>query len=141
MGVSSLNYWLLISLILFAVGGIFSSQRQLQMFQQNSYFPSRYIKWIKTASSVKTAYCAMFFIITAALSIVKATKYLPIIAIIELILRIFNYRSNSKKSIKKLVYTARIKRLICTFAIVYIALICNSFIAIRTFFRVFGFVL
>ncbi|MBO5106749.1 MAG: UDP-N-acetylmuramoyl-tripeptide--D-alanyl-D-alanine ligase [Clostridia bacterium] len=121
-----MNYWLLISLILFAVGGIFSSQRQLQMFQQNSYFPSRYIKWIKTASSVKTAYCAMFFIITAALSIVKATKYLPIIAIIELILRIFNYRSNSKKSIKKLVYTARIKRLICTFAIVYIALIVLS---------------
>ena len=121
-----MNYLLFISLVFFAAGGIFSSQRQLQMFQQNSYFPSRYIKWIKTASSIKVAYSAMFFVITATLSIVKATKYLPVIAIIELILRIFNFRNNAKKSIKKLVYTARIKRLIATSSVLFIILIVLS---------------
>lgn len=68
----------------------------------------------------------MFFVITAALSVVKATKYLPIIATIELILRIFNYRSNVKKSIKKLVYTARIKRLVTTNSVLLAILIILS---------------
>ena len=103
-------------------------QRQLQMFQQNSYFPARYIKWLKTTLSIKTVYAAMFFIITAALSIVKATKYLPVIAIIELFVRILNYRSNVKKSIKKLVYTARVKRLIFTAIIIYVLLTVLSFL-------------
>lgn len=118
-----MSYWFIISLILFAIGGIFSSQRQLQMFQQNSYFPSRYIKWIKITLSIKAVYSAMFFIVTSALSVVEAIKYLPIIAISELILRILYCRSNIKKSIKKLVYTARIKRLIATCIILYTILI------------------
>jgi len=121
-----LNYWLLISLIIFSTGGLFSMQRQLQMFQQNSYFPSRYIKWIKSSLSVKTAYSAMFLIITATLSFVKATHYLPIIAVIELLIRLFCYRSNTKNSIKKLVYTARIKRLIITSSVLCVILILLS---------------
>ena len=68
----------------------------------------------------------MFLIITAALAFVKATRYLPIIAIIELVLRIFSYKSNAKKSIKKLVYTARIKRLITTDIVIFIVLILLS---------------
>jgi len=121
-----LNYWLIVSLLIFAVSGLFSSQKQLQMFQQNSYFPSRYIKWIKTTLSLKTVYSAMFFIVTSALAVVKATNFLPFIAIFELVLRIFNYRSNTKKSIKKLVYTARIKRLIATCSVFLILLVVFS---------------
>lgn len=126
MEVYSLNYWLFISFILLATGGIFSSQRQMQMFQQNSYYPSRYIKWIKGSLSVKTVYSAMFFIITATLSVVKAIKYLPLISIIELIIRILNCKTNFKNSIKRLVYTARIKRLIITSCLVYVLLIVLS---------------
>ena len=132
-----MNYWLLISLIMFAIGGIFSSQRQLQMFQQNSYYPSRYIKWIKNSLSIKTVYSAMFLIITAALSVVKATKYLPIIAIIELLIRTFNCKTNFKKSIKKLVYTARIKRLIIACSLLYVILITLSLLNFSTIFSGF----
>lgn len=68
----------------------------------------------------------MFLIITAALAFVKATHYLPILAIIELALRIFSYKANIKKSIKKLVYTARIKRLITTAIIIFVVFIFLS---------------
>lgn len=122
-----MNFWLLVSLITFSVGGIFSLQQKLQMFQQNSYFPERYLKWIKLNISVKTIYSAMFLIITAALSCVKATHFLPVIAIFELILRIFSCRINIKKSIKKLVYTARIKRLIISSCILLALLTALSF--------------
>ena len=43
---------LLISLIIAAVSGVFSLVRQLQMLQQNSYYPSRYFGWIKDGFSV-----------------------------------------------------------------------------------------
>lgn len=121
-----MNFWLLISLILFSLGGVFSVQRQIQMFQQNSYYPSRYIKWVKTSFSAQTVYSAMFLIITATLCFVGATHFLPIIATAELVIRVFKWYNFSKNSIKKLVYTARIKRLIFTICAVYILLIVLS---------------
>lgn len=129
-----MNYWLLFSLILFAVGGVFSLQRQLQMFQQNSYFPSRYYKWLKTTPSVKLAYSAMFLVITASLTIVEATKYLPFIAIVGLIFRVINHKRNVKNSIKKLVYTARVKRLIISATVLYALLIALSIFNVSTIF-------
>lgn len=67
----------------------------------------------------------MFFIITAVLAFVGAVKYLPFLAAAELVFRILNHNSLNKKSIKKLVYTARVKRLIvtaCLFGAMVIAL-------------------
>lgn len=118
-----MNIWLLISLILFSVGGIFSMQRQLQMFQQNSYYVSRYFKWAKSALSVTVAYAAMFFIISAVLAFVGAVTYLPFLAAAELVFRIFKHRSLNKKAIKKLVYTPRVKRLIVTACLVFALII------------------
>lgn len=108
----------LISLILFAAGGIFSMQRQMQMFQQNSYFPSRYFKWLKTSFSFYTVYSAMFCIITVTLAIVDAVHFMPFIAAFELIVRAVRHFTLHKKCIKKLVYTARVKRLIITACVV-----------------------
>lgn len=121
-----MNIWLFISVILFSVGGIFSLQRQLQMFQQNSYYVSRYFKWAKSALSVKVAFAAMFFIITGALSVVGAVKYLPFLAGAELVFRVLKHNSLNKKAIKKLVYTARVKRLIVTATLVFILLVLGS---------------
>lgn len=88
------------------------------MFQQNSYFVSRYFKWARSAVSVNIVFAAMFFIITAILAFVGAVKYLPFLAAAELIFRIIKHNSLNKKSIKKLVYTARVKRLIVTACLV-----------------------
>ncbi len=121
---SFLNFWLLVSLICFGIGGIFTMQRQLQMFQQNSYYSSRYIKWVKSSVGANTVFSLMFFIITAVLAFVNATEiFLPIIAVCELIIRILRQTSLQKKSIKKLVYTARVKRLNFTACLIFIIII------------------
>ena len=65
----------------------------------------------------------MFFIIVSTLCIVNAVKYLPYLAVAELIVRLLSHRANVKKSIQKLVYTARVKRLIATNVILFAVLL------------------
>lgn len=99
------------ALLLVAASGIFSLYKQLQMLQQNSYFPSRYFKWLKdsyaTALSLGAViYCALVFSVLMQKNILAL-----IISIILLIISITECVTTAKKSIKKLVYTARVKRL------------------------------
>ena len=102
------------ALLCIAASGIFSLYRQLQMLQQNSYFPSRYFNWIKSSygtalSVLACVYCGSTF------SILKQKNILAlIIAVIFLVIRIILSVHTSKVSIKKLVFTARIKRLYVT---------------------------
>ncbi len=120
-----MNYFLIFALIAFSVGGVFSALRQLQMFQQNSYYPSRYLKWLKSS---KSPYFYLSLIcLVAALCLDTGTLYLPILATLELVIRIIKSQKDRKKSIKKLVYTSRVKRLIVTLSLFY--LIC-SFVAV-----------
>ena len=64
---------LAVSLILLfsAVGGIFSLIKQLQMLQQNSYFPSRYMKWVLNSYSGELAVNTFVFCVA---SLLFATK-------------------------------------------------------------------
>ncbi len=119
-----MNYYLSIGLLLFALGGVFSAQRQIQMFQQNSYFPSRYFKWLKSSKSSST-YVSILFMV-AALCINSVSFVFVILAVSELIVRIIKQQKNHKHSIKKLVYTARVKRLIVTLSLLYILLLFLS---------------
>ncbi len=112
-----MDYKLTIALFFFAIGGMFSMQRQIQMFQQNSYYPSRYKNWLKTSASAYTLLSAFFTVICLTLIFVGATTFLPWIAIGEAVIRVFRQQIIHKKSIKKLVYTNRVKRLIVTAAI------------------------
>ncbi len=104
-------YIVFVTLLLIASSGIFSLYRQLQMLQQNSYFPSRYFNWIKnsygtTLSILAVAYCG------STIAILKQKNILALaIAVIFLVIRIMRCIHTSKTSIKKLVFTARIKRL------------------------------
>lgn len=116
----------LIALILFGVSALFSLHRQLQMLQQNSYFPSRYYGWIKNSYSVVTALCAILF---CGISLLYTNKhYLPflIISAVILIIRFVIAIKLHKKSIKKLVVTARVKRLFAAAIIPLAALITVS---------------
>lgn len=99
------------AIMLAAVSAVFSLYRQFQMLQQNSYFLSRYFKWINKSYTLELAvsalfYCAFTFLILrgrAALSLA--------LAVLLLLFRIFLNVKTRKKSIKKLVFTARVKRL------------------------------
>ena len=107
-------YILFLTMLFTAASAIFSLYRQFQMLQQNSYFPSRYFNWIKQSYTTELAisaivYCGlMFFILNNKLLLAL------ILSLILLAVRIVLSIAVSKKSIKKLVYTARIKRLFIT---------------------------
>ena len=96
--------------IIAAIIPFFSSYRQLQMLQQNSYFPTRYFKW--AYDSYFTQFTALT-IVFCALSIIIRFNYVIDLIIISLllVLQIADAVLAYKKSIKKLVFTARVKRI------------------------------
>jgi UDP-N-acetylmuramoyl-tripeptide--D-alanyl-D-alanine ligase len=112
-----------------AISGNFATVRQFQMLQQNSYFFIRYFKWYKgnfgATNIVRIIFAVLgvlFFSLkerfindTAAIIILCALLFLPIILAFVSVLK-------NKKSIKKLVVTARVKRMIgtaiCIFAVI-----------------------
>ncbi len=115
-----MNYYLLTSLILVGISSLFSIVRQLQMLQQNSYFPSRYFGWLKENLPLLDIF---LFFISSVLFVFKLFIPQLIFAALVLIVRIPLSIKAQKKSIKKLVFTARIKRLFVTAFILNSALI------------------
>ena len=109
-----MEYITFATLLILTIGAIFSLYRQTQMLQQNSYFPSRYFCWLKDSYTLEFAlsailYCAITFCISNEKGVIGL-----VISILLLITRIFFNIKTHKKSIKKLVFTARIKRLYIT---------------------------
>ena len=115
-----MDYYLLISLVLVAFSSLFTLIRQLQMLQQNSYFPSRYFSWLKDNLPF---YEVLMFLITSILFIFDADVPLVIFCAAVAAIRIPRYLNIHKKSIKKLVFTARVKRLFATAIIIQVILI------------------
>jgi len=115
-----MSYSILISLILAAVSSLFAIIRQFQMLQQNSYFPSRYFGWLKDNLPF---FDVFLFLISSTLF--AFGYYWPQTILIAAVLgiRIPGALSSYKKSIKKLVFTGRIKRLFAAAIIVHSALI------------------
>lgn len=118
-----MNFLILISIILFSVGGMFSVQRQLQMLQQNSYYPSRYFGWVKSTKFGTLKISLVFMLLPLLVSVDFLPYFLPLYSAIELIYRVHKQQKNHKTSIKKLVYTDRVKRLILTMCVLYLLLI------------------
>ncbi|MGN0450947.1 MAG: Mur ligase family protein [Acutalibacteraceae bacterium] len=115
---------LLISLILAALSGLFALVRQYQMLQQNSYFPSRYLPWVKDSYSVPLCIECIAFCLTSLL--MSRRLFIPqlILLIAVFAARVFIALRTQKKSIKKLVFTGRIKRLFAAAAILLAVFIC-----------------
>ncbi len=121
---------LLFYLLILSIGAIFSVQRHIQIFQQNSYYPSRYFKWLKSSFSVYTAISLVFGLILTFLTLIGFEILVIALAGISLVVRILRQQKIHKNSIKKLVYTNRVKRLIITLGIIYLLLsvICSYMI-------------
>lgn len=115
-----MNYYLLITLVLAAVSSLFSLIRQLQMLQQNSYFPTRYFGWLKDNLPF---FDVLLFLISSMLFIFKLYIGQTVFVAAVLALRIPQALNFQKKSIKKLVFTARIKRLFAAAILVQLILI------------------
>ena len=115
-----MNYFLLVSLILSLVGGIFNITRQLQILQQNSYFPSRYTGWLK--SNIPSAQFLAYFVSSVLLCL---ELYIVQIVFTAAFLgfSIYFCIKNQKKSINKLVLTSRVKRQYASVIIILLALL------------------
>ncbi len=101
----------LISLLVMAGSGVAACIRHLQMLQQSSYFPSRYLKWLKNAWSLRTFWSIVAFgLAFLVLFFSYSPVYLAVVAAL-CIVRIPRAKADHKNSIKKLVFTARVKRL------------------------------
>ncbi len=110
-----------------ALLGIFGLTRQFQMLQQNSYFAVRYLRWYKGSFSVGR----LVYIIISLLGAIGAffapsldtVWSIVILAVLLVFLLIVCRRSVSqnKKSIKRLVVTARVKRMWFAAAVIIVA--------------------
>ena len=109
--------------ILLWISAFFSLYKQLQMLQQNSYFPSRYFKWLKENYTLETAFLLIAFCVVASFKDMPLIIPL-IISVFILTIRIILFANCIKKSIKKLVFTKRIKRLYVSAAGIAILLFC-----------------
>lgn len=113
-----------ITCILAAIASIFSLYRQFQMFQQNSYYPSRYGKWLYQNFFTNLLLLTLVFCAMSVLCKFEETGLLIeliVVAIYAVIQILLAFKAH-KKSIKKLAFTARMIRLYIT-AIVILALL------------------
>ena len=104
------------------LGGLFSLTRQAQMLQQNSYYPSRYIKWLKGEKCGLTVFSLLVCLLLVLFLFLKWGIALLILSVISTAFKISRARRLQKKSIKKLVYTARVKRQYATLTVLLIGM-------------------
>ncbi len=103
------------------LGALFSLTAQFQMLQQNSYFYGRYLKWVKSSFNL----CVQFIYSFLILFLLTRHKFLIAVLLSAFLTgyRIMAAISKQKKSIKPLVFTARIKRFYVCAAVVFVLLI------------------
>lgn len=106
-----------------AVAALFALTRQIHMFQQNSYFPSRYMGWLRTAGYKRAA--GVGLLTAAALLLLWLRQPLPFCGVCLLmgLIRIPPALSGQKKAIKRLVFTPRVRRMYVTGAVLLAAIL------------------
>ena len=114
-----MNIYLTFSLIFSAVGALFSATRQFQMFQQNSYYPSRYYKWLCGSYSNGLLGNAFAYLLVAILFFLKLYILQCALSFILMLCFIISAIRTQKKSIKSLVFTDRVKRLYLTAFLIF----------------------
>lgn len=118
-----MNIYLLLTLIFSSVGALFSLTRQFQMFQQNSYYPSRYFGWLKGNFNIGFLQCALLYFL---ISVITFFKLYIVSFAVTLFLLAYNIKTAielQKSSVKGLVFTDRIKRLYITATAIFAILI------------------
>ena len=95
-----------------------SMYRQLQMLQQNSYFASRYIKWVYGSFMLETTFLSFGYCLISIFFLGEKYIFCAAVSLAVFIIRLCLALKTAKKSIKKLVFTGRVKRLLATAVII-----------------------
>lgn len=119
---------LLLGMIYAAVGSVYAIIRHMQMLQQNSYFPSRYFGWLKGAFSPVSVVSAICAVIAFVLYVFNLDIWFMFFTLLVSLVRIYRALRLQEKSIKKLVYTARIKRLLLCIVLLNVVFVLLSLI-------------
>ncbi len=114
-----------IIIALFIPACVMAMTHNMHMFQQNGYKNGEHMAWLK-----KTGKRQWLLFFAGALGLIRmVTRYVDILCIITLILCYYVFRAmNRLNNKKKLVYTARVKRMIATEIIVMAVLVILSII-------------
>ena len=100
--------------VLLAIGGVSTAIPDYHMLQQNSYYASRYAKWL---SGARSRYLVHLFFAAILLTCCRwATPFVAAAAVFALV-QVLRARSWQKRAIKPLVFTARVCRLLATNAL------------------------
>ncbi len=114
----------LIAILCFsAISGIFGITRHFQMFQQNSYYPSRYLKWLKNNYSGGLLANALVYFLVSVLYFFELYIVGAVIALFVMFYNIKTAVDVQKHSVKSLAFTGRVKRLYFTTILIFTALI------------------
>lgn len=120
---------LTIGIIIGIIATALALVRQFQMLQQNSYFAKRYVGWLKSdfspVTSVLKAILAVLAVCGLFLNDTATEGSLLIFAAVALYFGWKGFKANSA-SVKKLVYTARIKRTFAFSLILLLVLGCGA---------------
>ena len=116
-------YITLATLLLLAVGGIFSLYRQLQILQQNSYSISGYCKWVTGSYVTEMALSAISYCLITLCMMKQKEIICLCVASMLFLARLFSNVKTQKNSTQKLLFTARLKRIYITAIIVLGALV------------------
>lgn len=113
-----MNILTLIACVLLAVGGCFAAIGDYHMLQQNSYFISRYRKWL--CGSLKKYVGRLAWVIVLLAASFNAILFLLACAAFAA-WEVYISLAKQKKAIKPLVFTARVKRMMTTNALLLAA--------------------
>lgn len=106
------------------VATLFALTRQLHMLQLNSYYPSRYFGWLKTAFRPRSGGAGLYALLLALCVLLGWNDWIVLFFSlagggIRIAAAVYDYRH----SIKKIGFTARIKRLYATAAALLVLLL------------------
>lgn len=137
-----MNLLIIIAALFFMACAMVSLMRHIHMYQQNSYFLSRYFNWGKTHIGFKLVVSVILGLLALVLFFFKVYIAVLIIAVIELIIKSFSLNVYNKTAIKKLVFTARIKRLIaCNIVLLILAFLSFIVFYLNPAFSILSFAL
>ena len=106
---------LIIAGVLLAVGGCFALTSDLHMLQQNSYYLSRYGRWLK--GSLGSFVPRLFWAVALSVASINIYVLVAASALFALVYAL-SAPKKQKKAIKPLVVTARVKRQFFTAAVI-----------------------
>ncbi len=131
----------ILTLVFISLSGICSVVRQYQMLQQNSYYYSRYLKWVFPFYKDKFVGSIIFAVIFSVLVFFKLYIASCALAVLIFATRLNTAVKTQKKSVKALALTARVKRLFATTVILLAALCVLAYFVKYTYFAVILFVM